>query len=211
MIFKNFIAGPFQANNYLLIDETTQKAVLIDCSGEVGDVIETLKEHNASLEKILLTHAHIDHIAGCYDLKEQTGAKIFVNEEDMFLIKNTQKQLQMFGLPPEKEAPVDGFIKDGETIHIGEIKIKAIHTPGHTKGGMCYLVEDKLFSGDTLFLGSVGRTDLPGGDYNELENSISNKIFTLEGDLDIYSGHGPKTTLEYEKKNNPFFGQNPIA
>lgn len=211
MILKQIIAGPFEANNYLLIDENSKKAVLIDSSGSFDKVKAELDKHNATLEKVLLTHAHIDHIAGCYEIQEKLGAKVFLNEEDMFLVQNLQQQLQMFGLPPTKEPKIDGFLKDGDIIPVGDLKFQVIHTKGHSKGGSCFLVEDKLFSGDTLFLGSVGRTDLPGGDYNELEKSITKKIFTLDGDLTIYPGHGPSTTLEREKRDNPFFGQRPIA
>lgn len=211
MILKQIIAGPFEANNYLIIDENTKKAVLIDCSGSIDKVKQELDAHNATLEKVLLTHAHIDHIAGCYEAQQKLGVKIFINEEDLFLVQNLKQQLQMFGLPPTQEPKIDGFIKDGDIIEIGSLKIKVIHTKGHSKGGSCFLVKDKLFSGDTLFLGSVGRTDLPGGNYQELEDSITKKIFTLDGDLTIYPGHGPSTTLEREKEHNPFFGQKPIA
>lgn len=211
MILKQFISGPFEANNYLIIDEKTKKAVLIDASGNFDKIKSELDTHNATLEKILLTHAHIDHIAGCYEIQQKLGAKVFINEEDMFLVQNLKQQLQMFGLPPAQEPQIDGFINDGDIIEVGDLKIKVIHTKGHSKGGSCFLIDDKLFSGDTLFLGSVGRTDLPGGDYKELEDSIKNKIFTLKGDLTIYSGHGPATTLEREKTENPFFGQRPIA
>lgn len=211
MIVKQIIAGPFEANNYLIIDENTKKAVLIDCSGSIDKVKNELEIHNATLEKVLLTHAHIDHIAGCYEAQQKLGVNIFINEEDLFLIQNLKQQLQMFGLPPTQEPQIDGFIKDGDVIEVGDLKIKVIHTKGHSKGGSCFLIEDKLFSGDTLFLGSVGRTDLPGGNYQELEDSITKKIFTLDGDLTIYPGHGPATTLEREKSDNPFFGQKPIA
>lgn len=211
MILKKIIAGPFEANNYLIIDENTKKAVLIDSSGSFEKVKAELDAHNATLEKVLLTHAHIDHIAGCYEIQQKLGAKVLINEEDMFLVKNLKQQLEMFGLPPAQEPQIDGFIQDGDIVSVGDLKFLVIHTKGHSKGGSCFLVEDKLFSGDTLFLSSVGRTDLPGGDYNELEESITQKIFTLDGDLTIYPGHGPSTTLEKEKRDNPFFGQRPIV
>jgi glyoxylase-like metal-dependent hydrolase (beta-lactamase superfamily II) len=211
MILKQFISGPFEANNYLIIDENSKKAVLIDASGSFDKIKAELDAHNATLEKILLTHAHIDHIAGCYEIQQKLGAKVFINKEDMFLVQNLKQQLQMFGLPPAQEPRIDDFFKDGDTIEVGNLQIKVIHTKGHSKGGSCFLIEDKLFSGDTLFLGSVGRTDLPGGDYKELEKSITQKIFTLKGDLTIYPGHGPATTLEREKAENPFFGQRPIV
>ncbi len=211
MILKQIISGPFEANNYLVIDENAKKAVLIDASGSFDKIKSELDVYNATLEKVLLTHAHIDHIAGCYEIQQKLGAKVFINEEDMFLVQNLKQQLQMFGLPPTQEPNIDGFLKDEDIIEVGTLKIKVIHTKGHSKGGSCFLIEDKLFSGDTLFLGSVGRTDLPGGDYKELETSITQKIFTLDGDLTIYPGHGPATTLEREKLENPFFGQRPIA
>ncbi|MEI8377091.1 MAG: MBL fold metallo-hydrolase [bacterium] len=211
MILKQIISGPFEANNYLVIDENAKKAVLIDASGSFDKIKSELDVYNATLEKVLLTHAHIDHIAGCYEIQQKLGAKVFINEEDMFLVQNLKQQLQMFGLHPTQEPNIDGFLKDEDIIEVGTLKIKVIHTKGHSKGGSCFLIEDKLFSGDTLFLGSVGRTDLPGGDYKELETSITQKIFTLDGDLTIYPGHGPATTLEREKLENPFFGQRPIA
>lgn len=211
MILRQFTAGPFEANNYLLIDESSKKSVLIDASGDLNKVKSLLDENNATLEKILLTHGHFDHIGGCYDFQHQLGAKVFINQNDATMVTKLKQQLQMFGMPPQNEPEVNGFIEDGEIIEIGSLKIKAIHTPGHTKGCMCFLVEDKIFSGDTLFLHSVGRTDLPGGSYNELENSITQKLFTLEGNFTIYPGHGPATSLAKEKLENTFFGKKPIV
>jgi len=211
MILKQFKAGPFEANNYLIIDENTKKAALIDASGDFENIKSVLDENNATLEKILLTHGHFDHIGGCYDFQINLGTKVFIHKDDSDMVTKLKQQLQMFGMPPQNEPTVDGFIDDNEIIDLGELKIKAIHTPGHTKGGVCFVVEDKIFSGDTIFLHSVGRTDLPGGSYKELENSITQKLFTLEGDYTIYAGHGPATTLEKEKFDNPFFGQRPIV
>ncbi len=211
MILKQFTAGPYEANNYLLIDESTKKAVLIDASGAFEKVKSLLNENNAILEKILLTHGHFDHIGGCYDFQKNLGTKVLIHKDDAEMVNKMKQQLQMFGMPAQEEPTVEGFIEDGEIIKIGDSQIKAIHTPGHTKGGMCFLVEDKIFSGDTLFLHSVGRTDLYGGDYSELEKSITQKLFTLEGDYTIYPGHGPSTSLDKEKLENPFFGRKPIA
>lgn len=211
MIIKQFTAGPFEANNYLLIDESSKKAVLIDASGALDKVKSLLAENNATLEKILLTHGHFDHVGGCFDFQKNLGAKVFIHKDDAEMVTKLKHQLQMFGMPLQEEPNIDGFIEDGEIIEIGSSKIKAIHTPGHTKGGMCFLVEDKIFSGDTLFLYSVGRTDLHGGNYNELEKSITQKLFTLEGDFTIYPGHGSATSLDKERQGNPFFGTKPIA
>ena len=211
MILKQFTAGPYEANNYLIIDEETKKAALVDASGDFKKVKALLEDNGATLEKILLTHGHFDHIGGCYEFQKSLGAKVFIHKEDTEMVTKLKTQLQMFGLPPQEEPKVDGFIQDNEIIELGTLKIKAIHTPGHTKGGVCYVVEDKIFSGDTIFLQSVGRTDLPGGSYNELEDSITQKLFTLDGDFTIYAGHGPSTTLKKERFSNPFFGKRPIV
>lgn len=207
MIFKTITAGPFQANNYLLIDEISKKAVLIDASGDLEAVKKYLDEAGATLEKVLLTHAHIDHIAGCYELQEKLGVKVFMHKDDKFLVDNLKQQLQMFGLPEEKEPQIDGFIEDGEIITVGDMNFKAIHTPGHSKGGLCYQIGNMLFSGDTLFAQSVGRTDLPGGDYEVLEKSITEKLFTLDDDLVVLPGHGGASMIGQERRTNPFFGQ----
>lgn len=205
MILKQFTAGPFEANNYLIIDEKTQKAALIDASGSFDKVKELLGD--ATLEKILLTHGHFDHIGGCYDFQSKLGTKVFIHKDDAEMVNKLKEQLRMFGMPAQEEPTVDGFVEDGEVVEVGELKLKVIHTPGHTKGGVCYVVEDKIFSGDTIFSQSVGRTDLPGGSFQELSASITQKLFALEGDYTIYSGHGPATTLEKERNFNPFFGK----
>lgn len=207
MALEVIVAGPFQANNYLLIDEETKKAVLIDASGDFDAVKKHLDKYGATLEKVLLTHAHLDHIGGCYDLQEKLGVKVFLHKDDEYWIENLSQQLHMFGLPEEKEPQIDGYVEDGEEIVVGNMKFKVIATKGHTKGGVCYLYENMLFSGDTLFAQSVGRTDLPGGSYEELEESITQKLFSLGGDITVFPGHGGKSTIERERTSNPFFGQ----
>lgn len=211
MIFNTIVAGPFQANNYLLIDESTKKAVLIDASGDFSAVKKYLDEYDATLEKVLLTHAHIDHIAGCYELQEKLGAKVFMHQDDKFLVDNLKQQLEMFGLPEEKEPKIDGFVQDGEQIEVGEMNFKVIHTPGHSKGGVCYLMGNKLFAGDTLFARSVGRTDLPGGDYDTLEESVTKKLFALDDDIAVFPGHGMSTNIGDERQSNPFFGETQVV
>jgi len=203
MIIKTYVEGPIDANNYLLIDEQTREAVMIDCSSAREELLDDIKKLGVNLKYILLTHGHFDHILGVDRFKEVFGVDTYVAEPDMFQVNSTPTMIQMFtGLTASGVKTIKNFVKDGDEFMIGNTKIKAIATPGHTEGGMCYLVEDKLFSGDTLFQRSVGRTDFPGGDFNKLSNSVKNVLFKLPETTEVYPGHGPKTTIGFEKKYN---------
>lgn len=206
MIFKHFTAGIYETNNYLIICEKTREAALIDAGGNYEKTISLLKENNAELKYILHTHGHWDHIQGDNKLQKSTGAKVLINKEDEFLVKALEQQLLMHGINPELPPEINGFLEDNQEIQVGELKLKVIHTPGHSPGGVCFLAEKTLISGDTLFAESVGRTDLPGGSFEVLGNSIKNKLFTLPEDITVYPGHGPSTTIGHEKQNNPYFG-----
>lgn len=209
MIIKKITAGAFQANNYLIIDEKNKKAVLIDASGDFDSVKKYLDEYDAKLEYILNTHGHVDHISGNYEIQTKLGAKALLHENDLPLVDIFEKQIELFSLPPETKPVIDGHLEDGQVIEVGDIKLKVIHTPGHSSGGVCFLDEKNnvLFSGDTLFLNSVGRTDLLGGSFETLENSVEQKLFTLNPEFKVYPGHGPATTIGHEKRSNPFFGE----
>ena len=203
MEIKTFVEGPIDANNYLLIDEVSKEAALIDCSSARPEFINAIKNSGVNLKYILLTHGHFDHLLGIEKFKEEFGAQTYVNEDDLTQVRLVPDMMQMFaGMMPVPAPQIVDFVKDGDEFKIGEIIIKAISTPGHTKGGMCYLVGDKLFSGDTLFQGSVGRCDLLDGNLKDIVNSIKNKLFTLPEDTVVYPGHGAKTTIAYEKKYN---------
>lgn len=203
MILKQFCVGFLGVNNYLLIDEKTKEACLIDCTQDTKELGDALKEHDAKLTKIILTHGHFDHVLGVNDVRAKYGAKSFINTEDMFLVKNINQSMAKFGIGNEVETPIiDGEIED--IIKVGELEIKSIHTPGHSLGGMCYLVEDCLFTGDTLFNLSVGRCDLYGGSFPQLKSSIEEKIFTLDEKIKVYPGHGATSTVGYEKHHNEF-------
>ncbi len=203
MILKTFVEGPIDANNYLLIDEESKEAVLIDCSAARPELIKEIKDMGIKLKYILLTHGHFDHILGVDKFKEVFGIDAYVSEDDIPQVKASPEMIQMFtGLTVPQITGVDKFAADGDEFAIGNTKIKAISTPGHTEGGMCYLVEDKLFSGDTLFQRSVGRTDFPGGSFEKLSKSIKEKLFLLPDDTEVYPGHGAKTTIGFEKKYN---------
>lgn len=200
---KTFVEGPIDANNYLVIDEESKEAVLIDCSSSRSEFVQAIKDSGVNLKQILLTHGHFDHLLGVEGFKEALGVDAYISEDDMNQVKLMPDMLQMFlGMMGCKTPNMAGFIKDGDVIKIGNTEIKAIATPGHTNGGMCYLVEDKLFSGDTLFQGSCGRCDLPEGDFGTIVKSIKEKLFTLPEKIEVFPGHGPKTTIAHEKKFN---------
>ena len=199
-----FVQGPIDANNYLLIDKNTNDAILIDCSSSEDNYISEIKKLRVNLKKILLTHGHFDHILGCNRFHEEFGADIYVSNEDKEQIEYAPQMTMMLGgIKIPEITSVNNIVKDGDKFKIGEIELTAISTPGHTQGGICYLTNNgKLFSGDTLFRRSVGRTDFMGGDFQEIKNSVKEKLFKLPDDTVVYCGHGPETTIGYEKKYN---------
>lgn len=202
MIIKQYIAGPIEANNYLVADENSKEAVLIDCSEKVQQIIDDVKNLGLKVKYILLTHGHFDHVMGVNDMKKELGAEVLVNEKDKSQVEMTKTILRTFGIYADKNPEYDRFIDANTELKIGDIPIKILETPGHTEGGLSYLIDGKLFSGDTLFKRYVGRTDLPGGDYDKLENSIRNVLYKLEDDTEVFPGHNEKTTIGYEKKFN---------
>jgi len=206
MIIKTLVMGSLQVNNYLVICEKTHNAVLIDAGGDYNSTIKEAEKYNAKIKYLLNTHGHLDHIAGNYDIQTKAGAKVLIHKADEFLVESLQKQLAMYGMPNCETPKIDEFVEDGQIISVGELIFKVIHTPGHSPGSVCYLTDNALFAGDTLFADSVGRTDLPGGSYEELEKSIKNKLFTLDEAIKVYPGHGPSTSIGHEKIHNPFFG-----
>lgn len=208
MIIKNFIEPPIDNNNYLLIDEESKEAALVDCSSVDDRIWEELKNNNATLKYILLTHGHFDHIAGIRpDMGVATNhskPQIVMNENDLDWLKNANKYLPMFGMSEITIPTIDRFVEEGDILKLGNTEIKVIETPGHTQGGVCYLVDNNLFSGDTIFRESVGRCDLEGGDFDQIVESIEDKIFTLPEDVLIYPGHGKMTSVGWEKEHNRF-------
>ncbi len=200
MILKSFTEPPIENNNYLLIDELSKEAVLIDCSSVDKNVKNVLDEAEAKLKYILLTHGHFDHVAGI----RPTDAKIVMHEDDLRILNQANIYLPMFGIPEITIPKIDIYIKDGDILKLGDNEIKVIHTPGHTPGGVCYLTDKMLFSGDTIFRESVGRCDLEGGDFVQIVDSIKTKIFTLPDDITIYPGHGRITDVAWEKLHNNF-------
>lgn len=206
MIIKTLTMGSFQVNCYLVIDEATNQAVLIDAGGDYDMAVEAAKKHNAEIKVLLNTHGHMDHIAGDFDFQNKDGIKVYAHKEDEFLFKSIKEYLKMVGMPDYEEPKIDEYVEEGQEIVVGNLKFKVFHTPGHTPGGVCYLIEDKIFVGDTIFANSVGRTDLAGGSYDQLGQSIKNKLFALDENIEVFPGHGKTTTIGHEKRHNPFFG-----
>ncbi len=207
MIIKTLTLGAFASNNYLVICEETGDAALIDAGGDYEATMQEVRQNKADLKYVFHTHGHLDHIAGDVDLKAKAGVLIYIHKDDQFLVDSLKDQLMMFGLPDMEIPVIDKHVEDGQVLEVGNLKFRVIHTPGHSPGGVCYLVDNVLFSGDTLFNGSVGRTDLPGGSYEQLGESITKKLFALKEDIAILPGHGPATTIEHEREHNPFFGK----
>lgn len=202
MKIKSFVKPPIDNNNYLLIDEATKEAALIDCSTFDDEILTAIDDEGAVLKYVLLTHGHFDHITGLNDTDEDV--EVLMHQADMEWITELNTYLPMVGMPPMKTPRIDAYLEDNQVIKLGETQIKVIHTPGHTQGGVCFLVNNNLFSGDTIFKESVGRCDLPGGNFDQIVESIENKIFTLPNDIVIYPGHGRTTTVGWEKEHNMF-------
>ena len=201
MILKTFIEPPIDNNNYLIIDDESKEAALIDCSAVDSDINEELERAGAKLKYILLTHGHFDHIAG---IRPNSDVKVVMHKADLGWLEKTNQYLPMFGMPQMTIPKIDIYVQDGDILKLGDLEIKVIHTPGHTQGGVCYLVDGKLFSGDTIFREAVGRCDLEGGDFDQIVESIETKIFTLPPETLIYPGHGRMTSVEWEKEHNRF-------
>lgn len=198
MIIKTYPLGSLQTNCYLAIDDTTNKAAIIDPGANAQYLIKEIDSLGIEIDKILLTHCHFDHNGAVVDLKDKYSVDVYLNkaEEEYMEIDSSG----IFGKLPKFYK----YINEDEEIKVGNLVFKTIFTPGHTKGGTCYLVEDNVFTGDTLFNGSIGRTDFLGGSYNEIIDSIENKLMVLDNDVNVYPGHGPKSTIIYERMKNPF-------
>ncbi len=202
MIIKTFFEPPIENNNYLIINKESNEAALVDCSSMDENILIELKRHNATLKYVLLTHGHFDHIGGLNDLPE--GTKVLMHSADSEWVNEVNTYLPMIGMPSMEIPKIDEYINDDDVIKLGNLEIKVIHTPGHTQGGVCFYVDGNLFSGDTIFRESVGRCDLPGGNFDQIVQSIENKIFTLPDETVIYPGHGKTTTVAWEKEHNTY-------
>lgn len=196
--------GPFAENCYLVADPERAEAVCIDPGDESGLFLARLKSERWTLRAVWLTHAHLDHVTGVAAVKAATGVPVYLHPADRALYDATPRQAAMFGLEAEAPPPPDADLGDGQVLSVGDCAFTVLHTPGHSAGGVTFAGHGLAFVGDALFAGSVGRTDLPGGDTATLLRSIRNRIFELPNETIVYAGHGPATTIGEEKRSNPF-------
>lgn len=204
MLIKKINTGILDVNTYVLIDEDTKEAIIIDLGGNFEEVNNYINSNNAKLQYILNTHGHFDHILGEKTAQDTVNVPIYMHKEDEFLVKNLPSQMTMWGLDPAEAPEITDFIDENSDLYIGKQKIEIFHTPGHSPGGLSFLIGNDLFSGDTLFRESVGRCDLPGGNFSVIKKSINEKLFKLPQDTVVYPGHGDSSTIEHEIKYNDF-------
>lgn len=204
MLIKSFVIGPMESNAYILADEATRRAAVIDPGMESEHLLEVLAAERLHLDVVLNTHGHFDHVYCDGYFAAKTGARLLIHEADLPLLRQLPEAAGYYGFrcadPPEP----DGFLRDGDLIPVGGLAVGVYHTPGHSPGGVCLHVGEVVFSGDTLFAGSIGRTDLPGGCYEDLIASIRTKLLPLPDVTVVYTGHGPQTSIGDERQYNPF-------
>jgi glyoxylase-like metal-dependent hydrolase (beta-lactamase superfamily II) len=207
-IFERRAVGPLACNCYIVGDPASKQAIVIDPGGDEDQLAAAIAQHGLTITAIIATHAHFDHVLAAARLRELTGAPFFLHDADKPILDWMQESARMFlgvelGSPPE----VDTSASEGDILVAGTTQLHVIHTPGHSPGSISLLGDGALFSGDTLFAGSIGRTDLPGGDARALVGAVKGKLFALDDSLPVHPGHGPSTTLERERLTNPFVGE----
>ena len=206
-IFDHLVVGPLQCNCYIVGDPETRKAIVIDPGDDADRLAASIAERGLTITAIVATHAHFDHVVAAGRLRELTGAPFYLHDDDKPVLAWLQESGRMVlgvELPPPPE--VDNIAKEGDTLTAGGVTLDVVHTPGHSPGSITLVSDHAIFSGDTLFAGSIGRTDLPGGDTDALVTAVKEKLFKLDLDLPVYPGHGPATTLGTEQLTNPFVG-----
>jgi hydroxyacylglutathione hydrolase len=206
MIHEVIPVGPLQCNCSILGDETSHEAIVVDPGDDIARIMALLARHNLTVKQIVITHAHIDHIAGAHRLKQLTGAPVLYNQNDIPLVKMMDVQAGWLGMATPAVPDPDDTLEDGKLISIAGLSGSILHTPGHTEGSVCLYIPDEtlLIAGDTLFAGSVGRTDLPGGNTQKLLTSIHERLLTLPDEINVIPGHGLRTTIGAERASNPF-------
>jgi hydroxyacylglutathione hydrolase len=206
MIHEILPVGPLQCNCSIIGDETTHEAMVIDPGDDIDDILALLTKHNLQVKQIVITHAHIDHVGGAMKLRAATGAPILLNQNDYALLKMLDEQAAWIGMRSPGKVKIDHSVSTGETVAAGSHSAQILHTPGHTEGSIClyFEPEKKLIAGDTLFAGSIGRTDLPGGSMQKILHSLHHTVLALPDETVVIPGHGPLTTIGEERGSNPF-------
>jgi len=201
---ESLIVGPLFSNCYIIYDDLEKIGAVIDPGDNADNVLDVIKELDIKVIYILATHGHFDHVGAVAPIKKALNAEFLAHEDDFFFIEDGENAARRWGINIEPPPKPDRFIEDGDKIKIGKFELKVIHTPGHSPGGVCFLYDQMLFGGDTLFQGSIGRTDFRKGSFEDLKNSIRKRLYLLSDDTIVYTGHGPATTIGDEKKYNAF-------
>ena len=206
MIHEIIPVGPLQCNCSIIGDEATREALVIDPGDDIEGILALIREHNLQVKQIVVTHAHIDHVGGAMKLRAATAAPILLNQNDFALLEMLDAQAAWIGVEPPGKVVIDHSLKQADLVKAGSLTAEVIHTPGHTEGSTClyFPAEKKLLAGDTLFAGSIGRTDLPGGSYEKILRSLHGKVLALPDETIVVPGHGPLTTIGKERESNPF-------
>jgi hydroxyacylglutathione hydrolase len=206
MIHEILPVGPLQCNCSVIADESTREGLVIDPGDDIADILAIIHKHNLQIKQIVITHAHIDHVGGAMKLRAATGASILLNQNDYALLKMLDAQAAWIGVAPPGKVEIDHSIGQADSIKAGSLTADVIQTPGHTEGSIClyFPAEKKLIAGDTLFAGSIGRTDLPGGSFEKIITSLHHKVLALPDETVVIPGHGPLTTIGEERESNPF-------
>ena len=206
MIHEILPVGPLQCNCSIIGDETTREAMVIDPGDDIAEVLSLLQKHNLQVKQIVITHAHIDHVGGAMKLRTATGAPTLINENDYALLKMLDVQAAWLGMQNPGKVEIANSLAESDKVQAGALVANVIHTPGHTEGSICLYFPDeqKLIAGDTLFAGSIGRTDLPGGSFDRIIRSLHGKLLALPDETVVVPGHGQLTSIGEERQSNPF-------